>query len=362
MTYDRSERIRRAAILMASLDETLAQALLDELPTQEAETVLAELDRLEAIDPEERADVLDEFRRATRRTDDRGAVEFTYSAPMYMASATASGGAAGEPPVADADVAAMAELLGHEQPQIVAAALSRLSNELGAAVFAALPSAMHAEVLDRVSRLTLADEEAVQEVETQLQRKLDERRERRERAAAGAELARRLLAKTPPQEQAVLLARLSGQRPPVVHAPSAHRTASVSTPIGSRWSLRRKRAPAGSDFAQRADLQESPARVSPPPPAAPIQNQDPSLSLETLSDELLVAALRQVDDETGLRALAAASDQLFKRICRRLPRGQARKLRRLVRMFGPTSLAELQRAQQEVLRAAHQLQETDAAA
>ena len=90
--------------------------------------------------------------------------------------------------------------------------------------------------------------------------------------------------------------------------------------------------------------------------------QDPAPSLETLSDELLVAALRKVDDDIGLRALAAASDRLFQRICRRLPRGQARRLRRLVRSFGPTSLAELQRAQQEVLRAAHQLQEAGAAA
>jgi flagellar motor switch protein FliG len=363
MTYDRSERIRRAAILVASLDEALAESLLGELPPLESAKVLAELDRMESIDPEEQEDVLAEFRRATERGgNDRDAVEFTYSQP----TAAQVPQAAAAPPNAgglDADVAAMAELLSHEHPQIIAAALTRLDGEQGAAVFAALPVALHAEVLDRVSRLTLVDEEAVQEVEMQLLQQVGERRARRERAAAGAERARRLLAKTPPQQQAVLLERLSGGRPTT--APAAPRASAVSVPPRSGWTWRGSKAPAVSPrdelrLAASADASGSGTMTGALAGVEAVLD-DQSQALEALSDECLVAALRMVDDETGLRALASASERLVKRISRRLPRGQARSLRRLLRSFGPTRLADLRQAQHELLRIAHESLEANAA-
>ena len=80
MTYDRNDRIRRAAILVASLDEALAEQLLAELPPTEADRVLEEAEQFEAIDPEEQQDVLAEFRRLARgRRPAEGAVEFAYS-------------------------------------------------------------------------------------------------------------------------------------------------------------------------------------------------------------------------------------------------------------------------------------------
>jgi flagellar motor switch protein FliG len=63
MSYDRPDRIRRAAILVASLDEPLAEQLLAELPHGEASRILSEAERLESIDAEEQQDVLAEFRR-----------------------------------------------------------------------------------------------------------------------------------------------------------------------------------------------------------------------------------------------------------------------------------------------------------
>ena len=46
MNYERNERIRRAAILVASIDEALAEQMLDSLPASEATKILAEVDRL----------------------------------------------------------------------------------------------------------------------------------------------------------------------------------------------------------------------------------------------------------------------------------------------------------------------------
>lgn len=69
MNYDRTQRIRRAAILVANLEETLAEQMLESLPRLEAVTILNEVDRLGELDPEEVQDVLDEFRSAGRRVD-----------------------------------------------------------------------------------------------------------------------------------------------------------------------------------------------------------------------------------------------------------------------------------------------------
>jgi flagellar motor switch protein FliG len=357
MNYNRTERIRRAAILVASLDEALAETILRELPPQEADRVLAELERMEEIDPEEQQDVLDEFRRAARQADVRAsAVEFTYSAPIAAAAVAPAPSAAASSDVADADVAAMAEVLCQEHPQIIAAALARLDAEQAAAVFAALPGDLHAEVLDRVSRLAPADEEAVAEVESQLLRKVDERRAFRARAAAGAELARKLLAKTAPAQRVVLLERLSvKQLPPI--SPSASRPSGRSTPpdvfIRPTQANGLLSAARAADFGRRDDFAPAGGDF--------VVLEDQSAALLALSDETLLAALRAVDNETGQRALAASNEKLIKRITRRLPRRQARNLRRLLRSFGPTSLTDLRRAQHELLRIAEQCAETNAA-
>jgi flagellar motor switch protein FliG len=250
----------------------------------------------------------------------------------------------------------MAEVLCQEHPQIIAAALARLDAEQAAAVFAALPGDLHAEVLDRVSRLAPADEEAVAEVESQLLRKVDERRAFRARAAAGAELARKLLAKTAPAQRVVLLERLSvKQLPPI--SPSASRPSGRSTPpdvfIRPTQANGLLSAARAADFGRRDDFAPAGGDF--------VVLEDQSAALLALSDETLLAALRAVDNETGQRALAASNEKLIKRITRKLPRRQARNLRRLLRSFGPTSLTDLRRAQHELLRIAEQCAETNAA-
>jgi flagellar motor switch protein FliG len=53
--------VRKAAILLVSLDQADASALLDQLDRGALEAVSAEMARLDAIDPEEQAAILDEF-------------------------------------------------------------------------------------------------------------------------------------------------------------------------------------------------------------------------------------------------------------------------------------------------------------
>ncbi len=367
MTYDRTDRFRRAAILIASLDEPLADQLLSELPPVEAARVLAEAEALDALDPEEQADVLAEFRRLSRgrvTAATSSAVEFEYSGRNDASHeqvraadfAPAIEPAASAKSLSDADAAGMAELLADEHPQIVAAALSRLSDEQGAAVFAALPEDLQAQTLQRLAALAPADEEAVLAVESQLQHRLQQRREHQARSAAGAELVQKILSRTPAAQRTVLLERMAARdAAPTSSEPAAPRV------VGR--GAESSRAGAIDPVAQQALNLASAVRRAQAAGAyqAPPEASDHTEELEALSDEALVASLRAADEPTVLRALAASGETFLRRVTNMLPRKQAKQLRRMLRDLGPTRLADLHEAQQRLLELAYESMVAEAA-
>jgi flagellar motor switch protein FliG len=371
MNYDRTQRIRRAAILVAHLEESLAEQMLESLPRLEAVKILDEVDRLGELDQEEVADVLDEFRsagRRGRRTAD--AVEFTYSAPSaeaavaasaVMATAAEESAAAAANAQSEADAVLMAELLTHEHAQTIAAALSRLGHERGAAVFAALPAGLQAEVLDRLANLEPADESVAMELEAQLQQRVEQHRARKDRASAAKEMARQILGKTEPGQREVLMARLSSKSSPssgVNRADSVTRAeyavSKQAQILASAVQLARSAA-ASEAYAEAGQFEVWADEASDDrakPQAAAVELEDRSRELETLDDRSLLEALRVADERTVQCALAASSERFFKRVARKLPRQQASRLRQVVRSIGPTRLAELREAQHELLRIA----------
>jgi flagellar motor switch protein FliG len=372
MNYDRSERIRRAAILIASLEQALAEQMLESLPPAEATKILAEVDRLGELDSEELQDVLDEFRAAGRQgRTAQEAVEFTYSVPQPVLRR--------EPPAAaativvndnphsqanaeqDADAELMAELLSQEHPQTIAAALSRLGSEQGAAVFAGLPAPLQADVLDRLATLEPADEDAVQDVESQLQHHVELHRERRQRAVASAELARRMLQKTSPDQRDRLLARLSppgGQRNAAaaeIAPTNDHMASQQAHALATQVRMERETAQAQNSAPPtrfEAWTDEPSASVGTAPAAATLVLEDRSRELELINDRSLLDALRVADERTVQWALAASSEKFLNRVASKLPRRQATRLREMVRSIGPTRLTDLRAAQHELLRLA----------
>ncbi|HEX6961989.1 MAG TPA: hypothetical protein VF175_08995, partial [Lacipirellula sp.] len=303
MTYDRTDRTRRAAILIASLEEALAEQMLDSLPPSEATKILAEAERLGEIDAEEVRDVLDEFRAAGRESRAvETAVEFTYSAPQVAMKREAAPPAPATIDLTEqqeADAALMAELLTHEHPQTIAAALSRLGHEQGAAVFAKLPAALQLDVLDRLATLETADEDAVKELETQLQLRVEQQRQRRERATAAAEMARRMLERTPAAQRDALLARIApgGQPQRPAEANSAARpvnavevTAAVPAVVSvAQQSWDDVEEQAGGQFEAWADETTSFAQPQPSSPVSlRILLEDRSEELEALDDRSLL--------------------------------------------------------------------------
>jgi flagellar motor switch protein FliG len=365
MTYDRTDRIRRAAILVASLDEALSEQLLAQLPAGEAARVRAEAEGLEAIDPDEQQDVLAEFRRLSRAHGREGnGVEFSPSTSEAQDSETvvdaaAAGSMSAEAPALnDSEAVAMAELLALEHPQIVAAALTRLGHDQSAAVFAALPTEVQAQALERLAALAPADEDALLEVESQLQLHVRQQRDRQQRAAAGAELVRKILARTPEAQRMALLERLSpptveerprDSTPPV----AAHQVAATNDPVPR----------AVDPVAQQArNLASAVRRVQAAGGLERASLEDRSAELEQLDAASLVVALRTAGETTVLRALAASGDAFLERVAKMLPRRQAKKLRKMLRGLGPTRLAELHQAQHDLIQLARRASTTEAAA
>jgi flagellar motor switch protein FliG len=368
MAYDRTDRIRRAAILVASLDDALAEQVLDGLPAGVRDRVLDEAERIDAIDPEEQQDVLAEFRRLSRATGrDAAAVEASFSdsqknkatdgAASAETDATAGKSALSpvSPGLSDSDAAGMAELLAEEHPQIVAAALARLSEEQSAAVFAALPVDVQADALDRLADLAPADEAALEEVASQLHLQLQQKRERQARAAAGAELVQKILARTPTPQRTYLLARMAARHEAKQtedrnksedRKAAPAKAASAVDPVAQQalnLAAAMRRAQAASSFE-----------------AAPLE--DRSAEFEFVSDGALVAGLRSADEMTVLRALAASGEGLLARVSGMLPRRQAKQLKRMLGNLGPTRLADLHEAQRRLLELAHGAAAEEAAA
>ena len=375
MNNDRNERIRRAAILVASLDERLAEQMLDNLPVAEAERILEEVERLGEIDADEQRDVLDEFRRAGRSGRETSpGVEFTYSAPQPLPAKPVA-----EPVVSEdelraseaakaAEAALIAELLSVEHPQTIAVALSRMDHEQGAAVFADLPPALQSDVIDRLANLQITDETAVSELQTELQERIAIQRLRRERAAAGAEMARKIVAKTAPSQRDTLLARLSPLDAAAAKQASLGAVAESAVSaeqvldIESAIRVARELVSAQDESAeyQEADGFEAWAddgeddRNVLPMEFSEEMLADRSRDLESLSDAALLRALQQVDELTVYRALACSSEKFFRRVASKLPRRAASQLRQSVRSIGPTRLIEMRAAQHLLLQLAEQ--------
>jgi flagellar motor switch protein FliG len=376
MTYERNDRIRRAAILVASIDEALAEQMLESLPPSEATKILAEVDRLGEIDPDEQRDVLAEFRRAGRQEKESVShgVEFTYSAPHAAGVGEPAVNEPNEPVVDEAALAAEAslisELLSVEHPQTIAVALSRMEQDRGAAVFACFAPALQEDVLGRLANLQITDESTVTDLETELQQRIELQRQRRERAAAAAEMARRIVAKTSPGQRDSLLARLAP------HPAAAVPLAAASSDLGATLTaaqtaeleeaIRQARELVAAQESSEIDADDVEAWTDEDDDGAlveylPASLEDRSRDLERLSDAALLRALQRADERTVQLALACSSERFLRRVAAKLPRAAAARLRLAVRAIGPTRLAELRAAQHDLLHLA-QLSTAGAAA
>lgn len=359
---DRLLQLRKVAILVATLDEPLAERLLADLPAREEDAVRKIVEQLGEIDPNEYRAVVADFRQGVAEPQAEKAVPTKTSLssmqldgveldPSLLARMDDEDFSAAIPAtkqiegpwqtLSDADAATLVEMLSAEQPQTVAIVLSRLETPRAAELISKLSPTLQAEVLTRLADLDPADEQTLEVVASQLAQWLNAHRQRRQRMAAGCDLVQRILQDTPDSQRSVLLTRLGERNPALAEKLSVK--SNVSPTVAQRSSSLSAAAAYRSTSKVTTPLVEKQSNST-------AESSDALTELESLDDPGLLRALQQADRQTVMLALAGVSESLMKRIVKDLPRRKANQFRQQVRAMGPTRLSDILLAQRELLR------------
>lgn len=185
MTSSLNPSLRKAAILLRSLDAESATALLSQLSAEEARAVREAMKNLGELDPLEQQELREELRapRAKAYDDfDRGGVELDFSSsaiepaevdplPTAIPPMPAAVAEVSNKPFAwleGGDLPSLSAILEREHLSTVAVVLSHLSPDLASQVLDALPSSRRAAALERLADLGESDRDCLEVIERQL--------------------------------------------------------------------------------------------------------------------------------------------------------------------------------------------------
>ena len=171
--------LRKAAILLLSLDKPLAAEVLSQLPRRQVELVTVEIAKLEDVTTDQQEAVLDEFDRLSRQRlpIERGGIDL--AADLLKQSLGEQGTEVLDAvrqsmtsvPFAFLQKAGAENLLtfiSEEHPQTIALIMSHLPGALAAEVLAGLPTNKQLDVIRRIATMEQTSPEVVGDVEASL--------------------------------------------------------------------------------------------------------------------------------------------------------------------------------------------------
>ena len=361
------KNLRKAAVLIRSLDSDTAAIMLAQLAPEEAASIRVAIRDLGQLDAEEQADVLAEFRStkpATASQSGTRGVELSLSATANSAGVNAAAATATASPsarrfefLATAQVSVLVRFLAREHAQTIAVVLAHLTPERAAAVLGELPSKLQTEAIERLSTLGETDPESVTVVERELAAWIATRGEDREVIARRRETVVNILAAADSKTRSSILAKLESHNGAFAERISADERLAASSNIVREGAGRRERPTSPIDAGQIARLRHSLSRpyVPAPQPASPVSKPLPKIEFDqliNLDSATLAAVLRSVDANVLALALAGSRDELVDRICAQMPKSSARTFQRELRRLGPTRLSDVETAQRAVANAA----------
>jgi flagellar motor switch protein FliG len=357
--------IRKAAVLLRSLDADTATMMLSQLSRAEAATIRVALRDLGPLDQEEQADVAAEFRRVRPMVGENavGAVELSLSSD---ATTEASDPNKLKEPLRStkrfdflvgASTNAVVAVLVREQAQTVAVVLAHLAPERAASILAALPEKLQADTVERLSVLGETDPESVTVIERELAVWLATRTGDRGTMARRRESVTRILAATDPKTRRSIVSnlRLRGRLIATDIAPLEHTDEKLQTKPQNLPLRMSSMQPAEVHSALKSHLISDKATARPlqtPPTRTIAQPRVEFDQLVHFDTAALSAVLREVDANVLALALAGSHDELVDRITSQMPKRIARVFRRELRKLGPTKLSDVAGAQQIVADAA----------
>jgi flagellar motor switch protein FliG len=318
----RHDNLRKAAILVASLDRLSADKMLNEMSPEQAARLRRALVELGPVDPEEQGEVIEEFFRIGPLVPRRfpAGIELGGRVAQEMQFADLGGSVAtpresvepGAEPfrcLRNVSGAELSQYLEREHPQTIALVVSHLPAERAAETLACLGPRLQAEVARRLVDLEAAEPEVIREVERGLESWLAEKLRGDERRRVGMTALQGILAAADDRTQQEILTNLGA----------------VDQRLAGKLKPPARRAP---DFAD----------------------------LERWEDAALIALVERADPEVVILALAGARHEFVERVLVALPGQRARVWRQALDHLGPTPLSDLETAQRRLAAFAESLE------
>ncbi len=313
--------LRKAAILIASLDSERVEALLRQMSPGQAHLLRQAAEQLGPIDPVEQNAVIEEFFRIGPLMPDKqpSGLELGAGLPQHLSMSSSAEPGSVAPRAAqgampfralhEASPRSLAPFLEREHPQTIAVIVSHLPSDRAAEVLAGLPGDLQIEVARRLVDLEETDPEILQEVERGLESWLCEQVRSDRRRAAGLDALNHILGAASPRAKQHILTNL----------------------------VRHDRSLASKLKAV-------------PPPALTFAE------LERLDPASLTVVLHHAEPELLVLALAGAGVEFAERAFDLFAPHEAESLRRSLADLGPTRLSDVEQAQQELAELAGQLE------
>ncbi|PHS03418.1 MAG: hypothetical protein COA78_18135 [Blastopirellula sp.] len=348
-----NQTIRKAAIVVSSLDVDAADRILEQMPDEMAAKVRFQVLSLDDISDAERQMVLNEFLGKPTETQATEGVELDLSSESREVTKPSIPSAHQQsqliaPPfqyLHDAPVEMLAPFFEQENPQMTAVVLSHLTPERAAEILQQLPTSLQADVIHRIVELGDTDPEIIAQLEQRLHDLVQYQMRTFERRKVGLSAAQSILNAADQQDAALLLSELKAR------GSSVPQSLEQMTGQGRTNS----RAAAIPDYQQSTTVNRLPSikiepevsskrmiRTSMKVKNAPIMRFE---EFETLDDSVLGQVLQAATSQTVLLALAGASAAVKSRICRGLSNKEMRLLDKRIRAMQPVLLSDIDRAQ-----------------
>lgn len=347
--------LRKAAILIAALDDASADKLLDQMSEAQARAVRDQIMELDEVDPELQKEVLQEFfaaqkpdsaTPATAQQETKTArvsgveLDLTHDhdpkTEAYSVTwANRDGGSNPFAFLAELETTALCEALLREHPQTMAVVLAHLPPRRAAAVLEQLPAPQQAEVARRIVDLDDMDASVIEELAASFAKMLEEQLRKQRRRVTGMNRLAGILAESRDTAEQQILRNLAQYQQELTAGLQRNRSATKSAVAAMT----------------QAVSEEEPAIL-------PFNSSVQAAELNrvfALNDKQLLAVLQHAETEQVVLALAGVEPSVVERIARSLPRGQAKLLQRALAELGPVRPEQAAAAQQELTRVAASL-------
>ena len=345
--------LRKAAVLIRSLDADTAAKLLAQLSPAEAKSLRLAIQSLGPIEADERADVAAEFRRvapiAAEEPSSGVEVDFSIRRPLNDYAAVTVDRATTKPFefLEHARIESLVPYLAREQSQTIAVVLSYLAPDRAALLLAALPARLQAETIERLSVQGDTDPASLHVLERELTAWLSRQQSTRTRPARRTDTVAAILAAADESTRGEILTNL------------AKHNRALAEEVSPKATLEPRSAPTAPPHPSPRPPQVAPipqdlaARVI--ADAVPLSQPRPRIKFDDLArldQATLAAVLRTVESEVLVLALAGADEEIVDRIATQMPRSIAKTFRLRLRQLGPTRLRDVATAQQDVAEVA----------